>query len=442
MIFILTILFSFLCIVYQDENDFKTSLNLHKWDVKDFTHGVARNNEIRIVKPVLDISGSYQPASFNYAAQNGNLEAMEQFLQCCNINPSDRKPTHFTAQANKMEPMKFLLQDNVFIHVTDNGSISPIHVTPLWQDDVSVYYIDNASFSPLHMTPFLRDDTSVPNRKNSSSSPVHVTPFGLKIDLAHTVMRKDERATVKPVFDSRACYQSKNGGLNLSIYLAAEIKKSEALEVGASMDGSDNHDNTTLLSVESCKSVQVMEALLKCGRSVSYTRKIMKPFLKHSASVIARAAAIYTPFHYASRRDDIETVSLLFYHMIFVANSSLGDGTFIDFTSKNKKMEPMKVLQNDVSFQERVNGGFSLLHLTPLRGIFEAIYFLVQHGSCVHEGIKGGQRPIHAAEKWLGLEEMETCFQHGVLISDWYQILKPTYVSKALFNFTVISLFD
>ena len=37
---------------------------------------------------------------------------------------------------------------------------------------------------------------------------------------------------------------------------------------------------------------------------------------------------------------------------------------------------------------------------------------------------------------------METCFQHGVLISDWYQILKPTYVSKALFNFTVISVFD
>ena len=62
MIFILTILFSFLCIVYQDENDFKTSLILHKWDVKDFTHGVTRNNEIRIVKPVLDISGSYQPA--------------------------------------------------------------------------------------------------------------------------------------------------------------------------------------------------------------------------------------------------------------------------------------------------------------------------------------------------------------------------------------------
>ena len=161
------------------------------------------------------------------------------------------------------------------------------------------------------MTPFLRDDTSVPNRKNSSSSPVHVTPFGLKIDLVHTVMRKDERATVKPVFDFRACYQSKNGGLNLSIYLAAEIKKSEALEVGASMDGSDNHDNITLLSVESCKSARVMEALLKYGRSVSYTRKIMKPFLKHSASVIARAAAIYTPFHYASRRDDIETVSLL-----------------------------------------------------------------------------------------------------------------------------------
>ena len=131
MIFILTILFSFLCIVYQDENDFKTSLNLHKWDVKDFTHGVTRNNEIRIVKSVLDISSSYQPASFNYAARNGNLEAMEQFLQCCNINLSDRKQTHFTAQAYKMEPMKFLLQGNVFIQVTDNGSISPIHVTSL-----------------------------------------------------------------------------------------------------------------------------------------------------------------------------------------------------------------------------------------------------------------------------------------------------------------------
>lgn len=141
-------------------------------------HHVMQNGKTINVQLVLGFSANYQPSLFHNAARSENIKAIDLFLQYCNISISDGSSIYFTAKSKRMQ---FLPQGYASVQDIDNGSLSPLHVTPLLQDYAFVQYLLYGSFSPLQMTPLLQVHTSFQNLDDNTFASLYMTQ-SLQVD--------------------------------------------------------------------------------------------------------------------------------------------------------------------------------------------------------------------------------------------------------------------
>ncbi|CAL1290689.1 unnamed protein product [Larinioides sclopetarius] len=129
--------------------------------------------------------------------------------------------------------------------------------------------------------------------------------------------------------------------------------------------------------------------------------EVVKFLLKKKANIDARAVGGSTPLHLAAHSGHVNVVKLLIENG---ANVNIADDinrTAIYLAVACGKLEIVKILseQKRVNIHDKVNDGFSLLHIAAQFGHLNILKHLIEKGADINSENDAGSKPIHIAAR-------------------------------------------